>query len=141
MLVDANILLYAVDRRSPLHERAAEWWTDALRGDRRVGIPWQTIGAFTRIITHPRVTTDPLRGDEAWSHVSDWLAARPVWIPPATERTAAVFASLVDEVPVSGNLVPDAMLAALAIEHGLTVVSTDSDFSRFPGVRSENPLA
>lgn len=140
MLVDANLLLYAVDRRSAHHEAAADWWTGALRGDRRVGLPWQSIGAFTRIITHPRVTTDPLTGTDAWSHVAGWLAASPVWIPPATERTAAVYGSLVEDQGVSGNLVPDAMLAALALEHGLTVMSADSDFARFPDVRWQNPI-
>lgn len=72
--------------------------------------------------------------------MQDWLAADPAWVPPASERTAAVYGELVRTVPVTGNLVPDAMLAALAIEHGLTVMAADPDFARFPGIRWENPL-
>lgn len=140
MLVDANLLLFAVDRSSPSHDAAEEWLVSVLNGDRRVGLPWQTIGAFVRIVTHPRITHRPLSGAEARDYVTQWLAADPVWIPPATERTAAVYGTLLDHVTVTGNLVPDAMLAALALEHGLTVMTADTDFGRFPSVRWENPL-
>jgi toxin-antitoxin system PIN domain toxin len=140
MLLDANLLLYAVDRSTAQHEAAAAWLQDVLNGARRVGIPWQTIGAFLRIATHPRVTTNPLTAAQAWSFVDDWLGADPVWIPPATERTAVVLASLMDAASPTGNLVPDAQLAALAIEHGLTVMTADTDFARFPGLEFDNPL-
>lgn len=140
MLLDANLLLYAVDRSSPDHDAAADWLTEILNGAERVGLPWQTIGAFLRISTHPRVTTHPLDGAAAWSHVADWLAAAPVWIPPATERTARVYERLVGARPITGNLVPDAMLAALAIEVGVEVCTADTDFGRFPEVRWRNPL-
>lgn len=140
MLVDANILLYAVDEESREHEAAAAWLTSVLNGDRRVGLPWQSLGAFLRIITHPRVTRQPLSGPEAWSFVEDWLAAAPAWVPPATERTAAVLGRLQREVQITANLVPDAQLAALALEHGLTVMTADTDFARFPSVAWENPL-
>lgn len=141
MLVDANLLLYAVDERSPQHDAAAAWLTQVCNGDRRVGIPWQTIGAFLRIVTHPRVTQRPLTGPQAWTFVEGWLNAAPVWIPSATERTATVLAGLMrDEPRATANLVPDAQLAALAIEHGLTVMSADTDFARFRDVRWVNPL-
>jgi len=140
MLVDANLLLYAVDRSTSMHKPASDWLTGILNGRRRVGLPWQSIGAFLRIITHPRVTTNPLTGAEAWRFVVAWLDADPTWIPPATERTAAVYGELAGARQVTGNLVPDAMLAALALEHGLTVMSTDTDFGRFPGVACVNPL-
>lgn len=140
MLVDANLLLYAVDEDSPHHGAAAIWLTEVLNGDRRVGLPWQSIGAFLRIITHPRVTRRPLSGPEAWSFVADWLAAAPVWVPPASARTAAVLGELQQEAQVTGNLVPDAQLAALAMEHGLTVMTADTDFGRFRSVTWENPL-
>lgn len=140
MIVDANILLYAVDSRAPHHERAAAWLTAALNGDERVGLPWQSLGAFLRIVTHPRVTASPLSATEAQEHVQRWLAAAPVWIPPATERTAHVLASLARRHHVTGNLVPDAQLAALAMELGVAVVSADSDFARFPEVRWINPV-
>jgi len=140
MLVDANLLLYAIDSGSPFNERAADWLEDVLNGDRRVGLPWQTIGAFLRISTHPRVATNPLSSADAWGFVTDWLASDAVWIPPATERTAAVYGRLVAELGITGNLVTDAQLAALAIEHGLVVCSADTDFARFPGLRWDNPL-
>lgn len=77
----------------------------------------------------------------AWAQVSDWLSAEPVWIPQPTERHAHVFGELLALPGIQGNLVPDAHLAALAIEHGLTLCSTDGDFARFPGLRFQNPLA
>ena len=141
MLVDANLLLYAVDARSPHHEPAAAWLEEVLNGERRVGLPWQSIGAFVRIVTHPRVTERPLNAERAWGYVGAWLAAGPTWVPPATERTAAVLVELGTRLHVTANLVPDAQLAALAIEHGLVVVTADTDFARFPGVRWENPIA
>ncbi len=140
MLVDANLLLYAVDSGSPFNDRAAAWLEGVLNGERRVGLPWQTVGAFLRISTHPRVATNPLSSRDAWGFVADWLAADPVWIPPASERTAAVLGRLVVDLDITGNLVADAQLAALAIEHGLVVCSADTDFARFPGLRWENPL-
>jgi uncharacterized protein len=140
VLLDANLLLYATDTASPEYAVASKWLSVTLNGDHRVGIPWQTIGAFLRISTHPRVSRTPLTGPAAWERVENWLAADPVWIPAATERTARVYGSLIRQHSVTGNLVPDAMLAALAIEHGLVVYSADSDFARFDGVRWVNPL-
>jgi toxin-antitoxin system PIN domain toxin len=141
VLLDANLLLYAVDVRSRQHEPAAAWLQEVLVGDRRVGLPWQTIGAFLRISTHPRVTERPLSPVDAWGYVASWLRADPVWVPPATERTAAVLGRLLDRYAITGNLVTDAQLAALAIEHGLTVMSADTDFARFAEASWHNPLA
>ena len=140
MIVDANLLLYAVDENSTHNATAAVWLQETLDGDSRVGLPWQTIGAFLRIVTHPRVTENPLSGTEAWRYVQEWLAVPVVWIPPATEITARVYARLSAQVEISGNLVPDAQLAALAIEHGVEIASADTDFMRFPGIRWTNPL-
>ena len=140
MLLDANLLLYAVDAESREHEAAARWLTDVLRGDRRVGLPWSTIGAFLRIATHPRIYRRPLIGEDAARFVTDWLDAEPTWIPPVGRATFAHYRALLDVVPVTGNLVPDALLAASALEHGLTVMTADPDLDRFPGVRTHNPL-
>lgn len=140
MIVDANLLLYAVDENSAHNAAASSWLEEAFRGDSRVGVPWQTIGAFLRIATHPRVVENPLSGPEAWRYVADWLAVPVVWIPPATEATARVYARLCEQVEITGNLVPDAQLAALAIEHGVELASADTDFLRFPGLRWINPL-
>lgn len=93
-----------------------------------------------RIITHPRVTSSPLTSQQAWAYVESWLEADPVWVPPATDRTAKVLLELAHEMVITANLVPDAQLCALAIEHGLEIQSADTDFARFPMVRWRNPL-
>ena len=140
MLLDANILLYAIDAGSPQHRPAAALVMSLMNGTRRVGLPWQTIGAFVRMSTNPRAYASPATGPEAWAWVEGWLGRDVTWIPPATEATARVYGQLSSQVPLTGNLVPDAMLAALAIEHGLELWSTDTDFARFPGLRWRNPL-
>ena len=141
MLLDANLLIYAVDETRPEHQRASTWLTDQLNGDRRIGLPWESLTAFLRITTHPRATTRPLQPADAWRYVLDWLAVDLVWTPVATERHADVLAGLLERYRIAGNLVPDAHLVALAIEHGLEVCSADTDFARFTEVRWRNPLA
>jgi uncharacterized protein len=141
MLVDANILLFAVDETSRFNASAASWLAHHLDGPRRVGLPWQSLAAFLRIATNPRAAEAPLGPSEAWSIVSDWLAAPAAWIPAPTERHAEVLGGLISRYELRGNLVPDGQLAALAIEHGLTVCSADTDFARFSEIRWENPLA
>jgi toxin-antitoxin system PIN domain toxin len=140
MLVDANILLFAVDESSPFHQRARDYLTERLSGPARVAFPWQSLIAFLRISTHPRASESPLTAEEAWSHVTDWLAADTAWIPVPTERHAEVLGDLVRRYRGRGGLFPDAELAALAIEHGLTICSADTHFARFTEVRWENPL-
>jgi uncharacterized protein len=139
MLVDANILLYAVDTASPQHANAAHWLTEHLTGSRRVGLPWQSLVAFLRIATHPRASRQPLTPEEAWSYVADWLAAEVAWIPSPTEQHALILSGLIHDYQLRGNLVSDAEIVALAIEHGLTVCSADSDFARFREVAWLDP--
>ncbi len=141
MLIDANLLLYSVDASAPEHARASGWLTEHLNGERRVGLPWESLTAFVRIATHPRASANPLTPEQAWRFVADWLAVPVVWIPMATQAHADVLARLVLSYKLSGNLIPDAHLAALAIEHGLQICSTDTDFARFAEVRWLNPLA
>ncbi|TSE01072.1 type II toxin-antitoxin system VapC family toxin [Skermania sp. ID1734] len=141
MIVDANILLYAVDADSQFHLPAKNWLEAALSGPTRVGFPWQSLIAFQRIATHPRASAAPLRPDEAWSFISDWLDAPVAWIPVPTDRHAITLRQLLLDGDLRGNLVSDAHLAALAIEHGVAVCSADSDFARFPGLTWINPLA
>jgi len=140
MLLDANILLFAVDASSPFHEPAATWLTRQLNGTSRVGLPWQSLGAFLRISTHPRAAAAPLSPDAAWGYVEDWLAAPAAWIPSPTERHGEVLGSLIRSYQLRGNLVSDAQLAALAIEHGLTICSADTDFARFSEIAWLDPL-
>jgi hypothetical protein len=142
MLVDANILLYAIDTRSPLHERAEAWLTAQLNGVRRVAFAWWSLLAFVRISTNPRASEQPLAPAQAWQHVEDWLASDTAWIAHPTDHHARVLGRLITTHELRGNLVSDAAIAALAIEHGLTVCSADTDFARFqPEVRWLDPLA
>jgi uncharacterized protein len=140
MLVDANLLLFAVHEASPFHGAARAWLAEQLNGPRRVGLPWQSLAAFLRIATHPRAFERPLDPPTAWARVTDWLDAVPAWIPAAGGRHAEILGELIRRHDVRGNLVPDAQIAALALEHGLTVASADTDFARFTEVRWENPL-
>lgn len=141
MLVDANILLYSVDRSSPFHERADAWLVEALNGDRRVGIPWVSLWAFVRIATNPRAARHPLSPAQAWEHVEAWLDAPTAWVPEPGPGHATILRELVVSHDLRGGLVADAALAALCLEHGLTVVSADSDFARFTGLSWINPIA
>jgi len=141
MLIDANVLLYAVDRRSPKHDTAETWLTDQLNGSRRVGLPWPSLLAFLRIATHPRAFARPLAPTTAWQRINDWLDAPVAWIPDPGPRHRSVLGELIAAHTPHGNLAPDAHLAALALEHGLTVISADTDFARFTEIRWHNPLA
>lgn len=141
MLVDANILLYAVDEQSAHHEPAKAWMETALNGSRRVGIPWTSSIAFLRIVTNPRAMQAPLDAADAWSIVGAWLDAPSAWIPTPGQGHREILGDLVARHDVRGNLVPDAVLAALCLEHGLELISNDSDFARFPEIVWRNPLA
>ena len=140
ILVDANLLIYVCNAESPYHSGADTWLTQRLNEPAQVGLPWHSLLAFLRITTNPRAVTYPASLDDAWSRVSGWLARDNVWIPHPTERHPAILAELLTKVPVQGNFVMDAHLAALAIEHGLILYSADSDFAKFPGLRWVNPL-
>jgi uncharacterized protein len=141
MLVDANLLLYAIDEKSRFHQPAREWLLAQLNGSKRVGLPWQSLAAFLRLATHPRVSSRPLAPSEAWQTVTAWLGASAAWIPQPGPKYPELLGELLVRHEATGNLVPDVQLAALALEHGLTVYSTDTDFARFAEVSWQNPLA
>lgn len=141
MLLDANLLIYAHDQTSVQHRVALAWLETQLGGQRRVGIPWPSILAFVCLTTSPRVSASPSTSAEAWEHVESWFTSGTAWIPVPTERHAAVLGELIVGHSLTANLISDAHLAALAIEHGLQVCSADSDFARFPEVRWLNPVA
>ena len=141
MLVDANVLLYARDASSPFHRRAHGWLSEHLNGPVRVGLPWSSLVAFVRISTHSRAFEHPLTPAEAWDQIEDWLAAPAAWVPEATHAHGQVLGALIRRYELRGNLMSDAHLAALAIEHGLTMCSADTDFARFSEVRWVDPTA
>lgn len=140
MILDANLLLYARNSADPRHPLAVQVVEDALNGPRRVGLPWQTLTAFLRIATHPRVFPEPLTAAAAADQVAEWLDAPSAWVPVPTPRHDEVFLQLVRDLRITGPLVSDAHLAALAIEHGVAIWSTDADFARFDGLTWTDPL-
>ena len=131
MLVDANILLYAVDESSLFHSAAREWLEEALNGTRRVGLPWQSLTAFLRIVTNPRALAEPLAPAEAWELVDSWLDAPTTWIPEPGPAHRMILRGLVTDLDLRAGLVSDAVLAALCVEHGLAMVWAFSDFAGF----------
>lgn len=139
MIVDANVLLYAVDDQSHFHIPARTWLDEAMNGVERVGLPWVSLMAFQRIITHSRVTANPLTPADAWSYITDWLDADQVWVPTPGGRHRDILGALLTEGDLRGNLVTDAHLAALAIEYGTSICSFDADFARFDGLHWINP--
>jgi uncharacterized protein len=140
VLVDANILLYAADEGSPRHLVAKAWLEDALNGPRRVGIPWVSFTAFLRIATNARATHTPLSAQEGWTFVDEWLDAPAVWVPTPGRGHRDILGRLIRDLDLRGNLVADAVVAALCIEHGLELVSADSDFARCPEIRWIDPF-
>ncbi len=139
-MLDANVLLYAYHRRAAQHERCRAWVEAEFSSGAAVRIPWATIVAFLRISTNPRVFERPLATAEAETAVSSWLVLPAVSTIDPGERYWDVLKNVLHRGQVSGPLVPDAALAALAIEHGATLCTTDRDFARFPELRTVNPL-
>jgi uncharacterized protein len=140
ILVDANVLVYAHVSSFAQHDRARDWLDQQLNGAAPVGLSWASLLAFLRLVTNPRVFERPEPITDAWRQVLAWLNRETVWIPQPAERHAELLGQLLAIPGVQANLVPDAHLAALAIEHGLMLCSTDGDFARFPGLRWLNPL-
>lgn len=140
MLIDANILLYAIDEDSRFHVPAREWLEATLNGTRRVGIPWMSLYAFVRITTNPRALREPLTPAQAWGFVAEWLDAPAAWVPGPGRGHREIFGRLLRDLDLRANLVTDASLAALCIEHGLQMVSADSDFARFTEITWFNPV-
>ena len=140
ILVDANLLVYAHVSSFSQHNGARQWLDEKLNGSAPVGLPWPSLLAFLRLTTNPRVFERPEPMAGAWKQVVGWLDCETVWIPQPANHYRDILGTLLDQSSVHGDLVPDAYLAALAIEHGLLLCSTDGDFARFTGVRWQNPL-
>ena len=140
-LVDLNVLLYVVNEDSPKHQATLDWWNAAVNGSEVMGLPWVVLLGFLRISTNPRVFAKPLRTEDAVGKVDTWLAVENVRVIREQDNHWEVLRALVSESGTAGNLTTDAHLAAPAISHAAVLVSSDSDFRRFKGLRWHNPLA
>ena len=138
-LLDANILLYAYDSSSPHHSVCRLWLEAALNSEETIALPWQTLLAFVRIATNARAVRQPLSGPDACAIVNSWLDRLNVAVVGAGDRFWELFQAQVSDAQVSGPLVTDAALAALALEHGAILCSTDTDFRRFRGLKLLDP--
>ena len=139
-LPDVNLLLYAYDSDSPRQVAASEWLEEALSGTETVAFGWAVMVGFVRIATNPAVFARPWDAGDALDVVEKWLTQPVVTVVHPTDRHAAVLRDLLTPLGAAGNLTSDAHLAALAIEHGATLYSSDNDFSRFPGLHWIDPL-
>ena len=141
ILPDVNLLLYAVDSTSPRHTGARDWLERCLSGTETLAFAWSVLTAFIRLSTRASVFEQPLTPAQTFDLVDQWLAQPPAVILHPTERHHVVLRELLEPLGTAGNLVPDAHLAALALEHGAVVASSDHDFARFAGLRWSDPLA
>jgi uncharacterized protein len=141
ILIDANLLLYAYHPRAALHGQSREWLESVLSGPGLVRFAWLTLWAFERIGTNPKVFEQPLTAGEVETIVSSWLERPNTGILEPGDRHWEILCSLIRDGQAAGPLVMDAALAAIALEHGATLCTTDRDFTRFPGLDWVNPLA
>lgn len=139
-LPDVNLLLYAIDAEAPKHERARAWLEQTLSGSEAVGFAWAVLLGFLRIATNARTFERPLSASEALDYVDGWLDQPRAAAVAPTERHPALLRELLEPLGTAGNLTSDAHLAALAIEHGAELCSSDTDFARFHGLRWSDPL-
>ena len=138
-VVDANLLIYAVDRGSRHHQRAKAWLDSALSGAETVIFPWVCLLAFLRLTTQAGVFEEPLSVDQAVGVVEAWTSQPEAMLGIPGGRHIELLRRLLTATGSGGNLVNDAHVAALALEHGATVMTYDNDFGRFPGVRWRSP--
>jgi toxin-antitoxin system PIN domain toxin len=139
-LLDANILLYAYDSDAPQHASVSKWLSALIQSEETIALPWVTIWAFLRISTNPRLFANPKSATEVFAIIRDWLALPGVSTLDPGTRHSRILEELVSTCGASGPMVTDAVLAALALENGATLASTDHDFARFPDLRWVNPL-
>lgn len=140
ILVDVNLLLYAINRSAPQHAAARRWLEQALDGDEPVGFAWIVVLSFLRLSTNRHVFPEPLSAEIAIGIAESWLTRPNVRVVDPGRRHWDIFKRLLEGAGAAGNLTADAHLASIAIEHGWELHSSDHDFGRFPGLRWRNPL-
>lgn len=139
LILDANVLVHAVNERSSEHAVARDWLREALGGTEAVAFAWTIVLAFLRLTTHPAVFVRPLRVAQAADAVEGWLSSPPAVMVEPTRQHLPLLRGLLERAGTAGNLVGDAHLAALALELGATIVSFDRDFARFEGLAVRRP--
>ncbi|MCY4474806.1 MAG: type II toxin-antitoxin system VapC family toxin [Chloroflexi bacterium] len=137
---DTNMLLYAYRDDVVQHDAASLWWADLMSGREHVGLPWSVIAGFVRIMTNPRSVAFPISTTVAFDAVNEWLELDHVMTINPGSRHMGIFRRNLEAAGVGGNLVPDAHIAAIAMEYQAEVHTNDRDFARFPGLRWRNPL-
>jgi uncharacterized protein len=141
ILLDANLLIYAVNADAPLNRKAKSWLASVLSGQEAVGFSWNVLLAFLRLTTRPGMFRHPLPVDTAFALAATWLDQPCATIVHPGPRHLEVFRKLLEPLGTGGNLTSDAHLAALAIEHRAELYSSDGDFARFSGLKWCNPLS
>jgi len=137
---DVNLLIYAYNEATSLHDDARRWWQDRMSDSVPVGLPWAVVLGFVRLVTHPSVFNEPLTWDEALGRVDEWFEQEHVFALDPGPRHLRIVRALFRATGVAGSLTTDTHLAAIAIEHGAELHSNDRDFERFPGLRLHNPV-
>jgi toxin-antitoxin system PIN domain toxin len=140
IILDANLLLYAVNRDAPLHPKAKAWLEAAMAGNDEIGLAWNVVLAFLRLTTRRGLFRNPIRPDRAFAVVAGWLDQPAVSIVHPGPRHFEILRRLILPLGTAGNLTSDAHLAAIAVEHGAQLCSCDNDFARFAGLDWVNPL-
>ena len=141
IVVDANLLIYSYDRASPNHASSRSWIERVFSGSEVVGLPWQSLAAFLRVVTNRQLPRSHFTVDEAAQIVEEWLEQPKVRLLTPGDEHWAIFRKMIGEGAAPGPLVTNAQLAALTIEHGGVLYTADRDFARFPGLRWKNPIA
>ena len=140
ILPDINLLIYAHNTRAAPHQKACQWWNQCLQGHEGVAMAWVVILGFVRIATHPKVFERPMSVEGAVGRVEEWLALPHIHLVHPVQTHFQTWSFLLKRLGTAGDLTTDAHLAALAIERGLVLQTTDADFARFPGLKWENPI-
>jgi toxin-antitoxin system PIN domain toxin len=140
-VIDANLLLYAYNADAPQQSAAAWWLAELLKSGKVIGLPWITLWAFIRIATNSRIWPSPLSAERAFAIIEEWMGQPGVVLLEPGARHMEILKKLAIEYSVTGPLVTDAVMAALALENGAMLASTDQNFRRFPELRWENPLS